>query len=98
LELTPEERQRIFEEEKIRVEARTQIAKAQKEQLLEARRAISRKPRAKRIILSSGLAVALLTVVAWRVRLTLANDELVAMVKQAGPYVGTVMTVPVPKV
>jgi len=73
LELTPEERQRIFEEEEIRVEARTQIETAQEGQVLQPRRASRRKPSAKRIILFSGLALALLAVVAWRVRLTLTN-------------------------
>ena len=87
MELTPEERQRIFEEEEIRAEARTQIEKAQKEQSREARR-VSR-GKAKKIIVFSCVAIALLTVVVWKVRLKFANDELIAMVHQAKAYVGT---------
>jgi tetratricopeptide (TPR) repeat protein len=88
LDLTPEERQRIYEEEKIRVEARTQIEQTQKEQLLQARRVSPGKPSIKRIILFSCLALALLTFVAWKIRLTLANNEIVAMVQLAGAHVG----------
>lgn len=89
MELTPEERQRIFEEEKIRLEARSKIEKAQNKQLLKAWRASRRKLSARRAILLSGLALALLMVVAWRVGLTLANHEPVAMVQQDEACVGT---------
>jgi hypothetical protein len=74
LELTPEERERIFEEEKIRAEARTQIEDKQKGQLLQAQRAVRRL--AMKIIVFGCIGLALLAVVAWRVRLTLANNEL----------------------
>jgi tetratricopeptide (TPR) repeat protein len=89
MDLTPEERQRIFEEEKIRAEARAQVEKVHKEQVLQARRASRRKPSAKKVILAFCLAMALLTAIAWRVRLTLANRELVAMLQEAEAYVGT---------
>jgi hypothetical protein len=57
LELTPEERQRIFEEEKIRLAARAQIERAQREQLLETRRASRGKPNTKKIIRYCSLAL-----------------------------------------
>jgi len=89
VELTPEERQRIFEEETIRLEARAQAERAKNEQLLAARRASRGTPNTKKIILYCSLALVLFIVVVWRVRLTLANDELIAMLQQAEPHVGT---------
>jgi hypothetical protein len=64
VELTPEERQRISEEEETRVEARIQIGNRQKGQLLQARTA--GRPLAKRVAVFACLALTLLAVIAWR--------------------------------
>jgi tetratricopeptide (TPR) repeat protein len=88
VELTPEERQRIFEEEKIRAEARTEIEKTRKEQLLEVRRASRGRFSTKKTIVWVGLPLALLTVLVWNIKVRFANEELVAALQLAEKSIG----------
>jgi hypothetical protein len=73
MELSPEERQRIYEEEHFRVEARAQIEKAEKErQQRQEREQVSQrtarsKKFAKKLLVIGGVSLALATVVIWKI-------------------------------
>ena len=94
MELTPEERSRIYEEEKARAEARARIESERKEEQDDARKqataqwAAFAKKYSKWIIVIGCIFLLVMAPVVWKARVGSMNAELIAKLRQAEVSVG----------